>query len=454
MTECFSKQLAFSLPNGKPVVMDFGGGKISSDGGVLLLAQADKKLKLSERLANCLNDKRDPNRTIHSLDDLFRTRIFLICQGYEDCDDADALRHDPLFKIALDRLPEKGDGLPSQPTLSRFEQGSIFEKGLRFHELLRLREVFLDLFVDQYKGKPPKKILLDLDSTDDPTHGAQQLSFYNGFYETHCYIPHYLYATVDEESHPHLLAAVLRPGNTHSSHGALKLLKRVVKRLRKAFPGVDIEFRADAGFAVPEIYEWCETETITYEIGLGKNNRLLKLGKPLMTEARKQYKETKEKVRLFGEFLYKADTWNQPRRVVMKAEILEKGENPRFVVTNRELKPEALYERYVGRGDSENRIKEIKLDLHAGRTSCMQFMSNQLRLILHAAAYVLFQVLKRLMQETELAAAQVDTVRNRLLKLGALVKESVRRIWIRFSSYFPLQNLFVQLWNQLQLSSA
>lgn len=451
-----SKQLSFSLQNGKPVVMEFNGGNISSDGGVLLLAQLDKKLGLSKRLAACFNDKRDASRVIHSMEDLFRTRILLMAQGYDDCDDADFLRHDPLFKTALDRLPETGDGLPSQPTLSRFEQGLILESGLRNRDLLQLSQVFLDIFMEQYRGKQPKKILLDLDGTDDPTYGNQQLSFYNTFYGTHCYIPHKLYATVDDEPHEQLIAAVLRPGNTHSSHGALTLLKRVVKRLRQAFPDLAIELRLDAGFAVPEIYKWCEKQPdLVYEIGLPRNPRLMDLGSAVMADARRRSIDIGgAKVRQFGTFLYQAKSWDKPRRVAMKAEILEKGENPRFVVTNRDLPSEALYDRYVGRGDSENRIKELKLDLPGGKTSCMSFKANQLRLLLVAAAYVLFQTLQRMSEGTALAKAQVGTIRERFLKFGAWVQESVRRVWIRFSSHFPLQDLFVQFWGKLQTSSA
>lgn len=420
------------------------------------MRQIDARLKLSERLAACLTDKRDPSKTQHSLKDLIQTRIFLIGQGYEDCDDADFLREDPMFKTALGRSPETGTGLPSQPTLSRFEQGLILEHGLRYRDLLAMSEIFVNLFVKQCKGKPPKEILLDLDSTDDPTHGQQQMSFFNGFYETHCYIPHYLYAAMDGEAEKHMLAAVLRPGNTHSSHGALSLLSRVIDRLRQAFPKARIRFRADAGFAIPEIYTWFEQqENMVYEIGLPKNNRLLKRGKKLLTKARKEHRKTKEKARLFGEFNYRAKTWKKARRVVMKAEILEKGENPRFVVTNRiDVTPEALYESYVDRGDAENRIKELKLDLHAGRTSCMRFKANQLRLILHAASYVLFQALRRLTEGTELAKAQVGSLRMRLLKIGVLVKESVRRVWVHFSSHFAFQKLFMQLLIQIRGSTS
>lgn len=454
------------LLDGKPVQIDFEGGQLSSEAGVLLLKRVDERLHLTERLAACLTDGREPGKTQHSLLDLFRTRIFLIAQSHEDCNDANALRHEPLFKMALGRSPQDELGLPSQSTLSRFENGKVLEdRQLRKRDLLAMGFVFVDGFIERLKAspRPPTLITIDLDGTEDPTHGNQQLTFYNGHYETHCYLPMIMTASVDEAKSQDFLGAVLRPGNASAAGGTLTLAKHLVKRLRRAFPGVAIRFRLDAGFAVPEIYTWCERQEVTYEIGFPGNSKVLALADPWMKAVWADYNQQRRaqsneekvlplKVQQFAEFQYKAGTWSKERRIVLKAEVSEQGENPRFVVTNRAEAPVVISESYDGRGDMENRIKEFKLDLEAGRTSCEIFLANQFRLLLHGAGYLLFQALQRLLQEeaTPLSQAQVGTIRVKLLKVAALVRESARRVWIRLSSHFPLQDLFTKLFRRLQ----
>ena len=442
---------------GKELRVDFSAGRVSSDGGVLLLAELDKRLNLSEDLAACLKDKRDPLRIQHSLVDLIRTRLLLIGLGYEDCDDADFLRHDPLLLTALGRLPESGHGLPSQPTLSRLENGLVVEKGLRWRDLYRLSFVFLERFEKHYNSqKAPKEIILEIDATDDETYGHQQLSFFNKYYDKDCYLPYLIWATVDDESE-HLLGAVLRPGNSSNGRGALGILKRIVKRLKVKFSGVRILLRLDAGFAVPEIYQWAEARGIDvdYAIRFGENNRLLDEAVVPLEEARRFYEETKKPLEWYSECRYQADGWPYRRRLVMKITIDEKGKMiHRFILTTLTWCPQAVFNFYNERGDFENRIKEMKLSMKSGRTSCTSFKANQFRLILYAASYLLFTELKRFLEKTSLAKAQVETIRLRLLKLAGSVKESVRRVWVQFSKHFPLQGLFTSLLVKIRGSTA
>jgi hypothetical protein len=445
-----------SLPNGKPVQMDFEGGQISSDGGAVLLKKVDERLGLTKKLAACLQDKRAPNLIEHSLEDLLRTRILLIGCGYEDCNDADRLRHDPIFKTALGRLPVQGMGLPSQPTLSRFENGMLFEEALSEETLRRMGNVFLEVFLEQVGHKFPSVMTLDFDWTDDPTYGNQQLTLWNGYYEETCYVPLYVYATVDREEHEHLVAALLRSG-TSSNHGTLDLLKTIVKRIRETFPGVKICFRGDAGFRMPELYNWCEDSGVDYVIGFGEAHEKLRgRSEDFLAKARQGYAKTKTRIVEYGELWFQAEDWHRVRRVLVKVEISTLGEETlRFLITSRTSKSvKNLYRFYGQRGDSENRIKEMKLDLNSGRTSCSSFAANQFRLLQHAAAFVLYGTIQRKLGRTELGKAQVGTLRMKLLKLGAMVKQSVRRVWIHFSSHFPFRDVFLNLLRRFAASSA
>jgi len=427
----------FEIPCGRSAAtITFDGGSLASDGGVVLVQRVDTMLGLTARLASCIRDRRDPKLVDQPVLILMRQRIFGLACGYEDCNDFDTLRRDPLFKLVAGRAPLTGLDLGSQPTLSRLENA------VGAKDLVRLSRVFLECFVKRHPATMPKRIILDVDATDDPTHGQQELEFYHGYYDHHCYLPLLVYATADT-GQQELIAAVLRAGNVHAGHRMVAVLRRIVKRLRAAFPQAEILLRGDAGFALPEVYEYCEAAEIPYVISLAKNSRLLAQAEPLLAEARAIYAETGEKVRRFGEFRYAAASWAHGRRVIVKAEVLPKGENPRFVVTNlAALDAAALYALYTRRGDVENRIKELKEDLKSGRTSCHRFLANQFRLLLHAAAFLLIQELQRLLAGTELARAQAGTLREKLLKVGARVCQTLRRIWVHLPSSYPYQRLW------------
>lgn len=438
MTEC-SAGLTLSPLSCKPVVVRNDGGALSSDAGVLLLREVDEQVSLSERLARCVLDRREPVKVQHDVLSLLRQRIYQISCGYEDCNDADSLRSDPALKLAVGKAPSDSD-LASQPTLSRLENG------VGWRECWRMSEALLECFVERHCPQPPARIVLDVDATDDETHGHQQLSFFHGYYDEHCYLPLLVFAQREGSGEQELLAALLRPGNVHAGHRAMPLVQAVVKRLRQAFPHCHIELRADSALALPEVYEGCERIGLPYTISLPKNERLKVIAEPWMEQARAIHAESGEKVQVFGEFAYAAETWDRERQVILKAEVMAQGENPRFVVTSRaDPEPETLYRFYCRRGDPENRIKELKADLSADRLSCHRFWANQFRLLLHAAAYVLMQAMRGLLRGTELARAQVSTLRLRLLKVGARVRESMRRVWVSLPSAYP----WFRLWPRL-----
>jgi hypothetical protein len=429
MTQCSS--LSFGFLGRRQVVSRFDGGRLSSDGGLVLLAEVDRRSGLTKRLAECLRDRRQAAKVRQPLLDVFRQRVYQIACGYEDCNDADALAADPMLKVACGRSPEDGRDLASQPTLSRFENS------VSPSELYRMSEALIDVFIEGHR-QPPREIVLDLDATDDETHGQQELAFFHGYYDEYCYLPLLVFAQADGGPHA-LLAAVLRPGNVHAGHGSVTLLKRIVARLREAWPEVGIVVRGDSGEALPEVYDWCEGEAkVDYVIGLARNSRLLNLAEFFIEDAREEYRRTEAKVRHCHDLSYAAESWPHERRVVVKAEVSAKGDNPRFVVTSRDdLTAEDLYDFYADRGEVENRIKELKNDLHADRTSCHRFLANQFRLLLHAAAYLLLTLLRRVLAGTELASAQACTLQLRLVKVGVRVEQTARRVWLHLASGYP-----------------
>ena len=457
--------LAFpALVAKKPVIADFSGGKLSSDGGVLLLAQLDRQLGLTQAVTAALQDRRDPAKVDHPLLDLLRQRVYQIACGYEDANDADTLRKDPLFKSAVGRRPEHGLDLGSQPTFSRLENG------VTRRELLRLSEALVRFFLQQHQPAPVVRVVLDLDATEDPTHGQQELNFYNHHYRSHCYLPLLVYATVTvqdpdgrrrELAEQELLVALLRPVNREASFRAKAVLSRLVPLLRETWPGVEVLVRADSGFARPELYAWCEREQVGYVFGLAKNPALVRRTEPWLRDARAAYQEQPEPaggvrpaVREFGMFLYQAHSWDRERLVTCKAEVMAQGDNPRWLVSGRlpaDLQaPEARYHFYCLRGDRENRIKEWKCDLRADKTSCHRFAANQFRLLLHAVAYVLWQATRKLLAGTEWARAQVSTLRWKLVKVAARVRESHRRVYVQLASSYPWQALWRRCWERLE----
>lgn len=443
MTECTTKQLIFSFFRKRQLAVDFEGGEITSDAGLLLIRRADNSLQLSERISSCIEDRRDSRYADHSMLELLRQRIYQVVAGYEDCNDANMLRRDPALKVACDRLLSDAD-LASQPTLSRLEN-SVTSK-----DLYRMAEQFVQMYIRRNKKRNPKRIILDLDGTDDPTYGNQQLTFFHGYYDQYMYHPLVIYDADTGE----LVTAVLRAGNRHASYGAVSVLKRIVPKLRAAFPRAEIIIRGDAGFAVPEMYEYCEQKRLKYVIGLIRNDVLERMAEDLLNIAHEQYEKTGQKQRLFTEGKYQAKSWDKERRVIIKAEWLDKGANSRFVVTNIPLKAKALYEFYIERGGTcEVRIDEFKNGLKADRLSCHRFLANQFRFFLHMAAYWLVLRLREALAKTEFSAMQIQQLRLRLLKIGGQVVQTARRVCFRLASGYPWQNIFAFVHRQLQFDS-
>ena len=423
---------------GKTLTVNFRGGEISSDGGTLLLRQLDDELRLTEMIKRAIDDNRDPRYITHDMHTLIRQRVYQIATGYEDCDDADDLRVDPILKVSCDRRLDEVD-LGSQPTLSRLENS------VRWSELYRMSEIFVEQYIRRH-GEPPKEIIIDMDTTDDPTHGGQQLSMFNGFYDEHMYHPLLIF----EGRGGDLLGAVLRPGNVNSSPGSVAILRRIIKRLRSQWPDVRIVVRADGGFATPELYEFCEEEKLDYVIGFRGTSPLKSLNQKNLQLAQEEYKRTKIKVRTFDSIYYRASSWEKERRIIMKTEVSVEGENQRFVVTNLTGEAEEVYDFYAMRGEVENQmIKELKLDTKADRLSCHRFSANQFRLLLHGFAYTLLLELRRRLHGTELATARMATVRLRLLKVAARVRHTFRRIWIELPSSYPFKQIWYTLFTRL-----
>jgi hypothetical protein len=432
MSQSATVPLVFSSPVALPLAVDFQGGRLTSDGGWCWVSEADAAVSLSETLAAAVPDHRRRGR--HSLLALLQQRIFQIAAGYADQNDADTLRQDPLLKLLCGRLPETDPDLASQPTLSRFENSFSARDCYRLAEALG--EVYLR---ERERAGPPTHILLDLDSTDDPTHGEQEGHAYHGYYRQHMYHPLLVF---DGET-GQLITAVLRPGTVHAGHGVLAILRRIVDRLRERWPAVTITIRADAGFAKPEIYAWCESTAIAYTIGLVTNPRLLALAAPLAAAAQTASAQAgNTKLRLVGEAAYQAGSWEHPRRVVIKAEVLPAGPNIRFVVTNRTEVPQLLYDTYVERGQTENWIKDLKLACFADRLSCHRFLANQVRLLLHAAAYTLLHRLRTWLVAAGSDWLTLETLRLRVLKIGGRMRQLTTRIHLRLASSHPGEPLW------------
>ena len=432
MSQPATPPLVFAPPAPLPLAVDFDGGRLTSDGGWAWVAEADQALGLCAALAAAVPDRRRRRR--HALVDLLRQRVYQIVAGYEDQDDADSLRTDPLLKLACGRLPATGADLASQPTFSRLENALSATDCYRL--AVALGEVYLR---ERERAGVPTRIVLDLDGTDDPTHGDQEGSAYHGYYRQHMYHPLLVF---DGET-GQLVTAILRPGTAHAGHGAKAVLKHLVRAIRARWPGVAVEIRADAGFARPEVYAYCEAEAVTYTIGLVPNPRLERLAAPLLAEAQaRQAAGGGEPVRLLAEASYQADSWPGPRRVVYKAEALAKGPNTRFVVTSRTDPPADAYAWYTDRGEPEDWIKDPKRACFADRLSCHRFLANQVRLLLHAAAYCLLDALRRWLVAAGAARMQLDTLRLRLLKIGGRVRQLADRVHLRLASSHPGEPLW------------
>jgi len=422
----------------RPLTATFDVPNASSDGGAVLLKAADRRLGLIARLAAALVDDRQRGKVRHALADLLAQRVYGLALGYEDANDAARLAHDPMHKLLLGRDPVLGDALASQSTLSRFENDVT--RG----ELLALSEALLETVASRpgRRRRKVRRITIDLDVTDDPAHGAQQLTFFNNFYGGYCYLPLLAFLTFDRESEQYLCAAALRPGNAPTQAGALTLLKRIVGRLQERFPRARILVRLDGGFAEPELFEFLDVVGVDYVVACPKNKVLEREAELDLIVARVLSEASDKTEHVYTDFAYAAGTWSRERRVICKAEVVrlegrEPRLNARFVVTNLTRKPQRIYERiYCQRGEVENRIKEL-FDVAIDRTSCTRFLANQLRVLLAAAAYVLLQELRLVARGTAWARAQVATLRLDLLKVGVQVIASVRRLVLRLPASFP-----------------
>ena len=436
MDQSATAALGFAPPAALPLEVDFRGGRLTRDGGRSWVSEADHGLGLCAALAAVLSDHRR-RRGRHTLLELPRQRTYQIVAGYADQNGADTSRSDPLLKLVCGRLPESGPDLASQPTFSRL--ANRFSARDCYRLAAALGEVYLRA---RERDGVPKRIVLDLDSTDDPTHGEQEGSGYHGYFRQRMYHPLLVF---DGET-GQFITAILRPGTAHSGHGALAVPKRLGRRLRARWPGVAIELRADAGFAKPEIYAYRERERITYTTGLVPNARLAVLAAPLVADAlARQAAADGAKVRLLAESPYQAGSWLAARRVIIKAEALAKGANTRFVVTTRTDPPEALYAWYTDRGETENWIKDLKAACFADRLSCHRFLANQVRLLLHGAAYCLLDTPRRWLVAAGTARMSLETVRLRLIKIGGRVRELATRVHLRLAASHPGEPLWYRL---------
>ena len=463
-THCNQKTFYFQTENPRKIVAHFNGGNITSDAGGLLLQQAERITGIISQFAECFTDHRDPDLSEFTVKDLIAQRIFALALGYEDLNDHDELRNDPLIAVMVgkkdptgkDRIRkrDKGKPLAGKSTLNRLELTPVrANKHTRYKKITinhhAVDVFFTDIFLQSY-SKPPSTIVLDLDATDDPIHGHQLGRFFHGYYKRYCYLPLYIF------SGEHLLCARLRPSDIDASAGSVKELGRIVWQIRRKWPNVRIIIRGDSGFCREPIMFWCEQNGVDYVLGLAKNERLKKEIVKEMEQAKELYEQSSQATRVYKDFEYQTlKSWSKSRRVVGKAEYLEKGENPRFVVTSLftdEFDAKTLYEQqYCARGDMENRIKEQQLFLFADRTSAATMRANQLRLWSSSVAYTLLNTLRRLgLKGTKLARARCDTIRLRLLKIGAQIKVTVRKVWVSLSESYPYRELFKQVYANLR----
>jgi hypothetical protein len=465
MTGCILPPFTFQDLGSRGVHAAFDGGRITSDAGALLLREVDAKFGFLSSFANCFTDYRNTDLIEHPLEDLLKQRIFGLCLGYEDLNDHDQLRYDPLLAVAVGKTDplgtertrevDRGKPLAGKSTLNRLELTPVgADEESRYHKtvahLSQIEKYFVDMYILQ-QSTPPQRIVLDLDSTDDPIHGQQLGRFFHGYYGHYCYLPLYIFA----DDHP--LAAILRPSNIDGAAGSLPHIERIVKHLREAWPDVVIVLRADSGFCREYLMRWCEANRVDYVFGLPKNRRLLRIMGAEMQQAKQAFESTQEPARVFKDFEYRTHkSWSRSRRVIGKAEHI-KGDkaNPRFVVTTlsaSDCDAATVYEKeYCARGDMENRIKEQQLDLFADHLPCETMRANQVRLYLSTVAYVVMRALREHgLKDTPMAHAQCDTIRVKLFKIGARVSVSVRRVVVSMSEGYAFQDVFQRVWANLR----
>jgi hypothetical protein len=432
MTDCNDEPITFSSLGRRGVLADFNGGTLTSDAGALLLREADRRLGLIDALDRAIPDPRDPELITHTQRSMLSQRVFAIALGYEDGNDHQALREDPLMQLATGRGIDEEQPMASPPTLCRLENRA------RREPLVAMAKTLVEIFIASHAATPPRELVLDFDAADDAVHGNQEGRFFHGYYDSYCFLPLYVYCGRQ------LLVAYLRPADIDAAKHSRAILGLLVRRFREAWPGVRIIFRGDSGFCRWKLMRWCDRHDVGYIIGLATNQVLKRLAAPHAAQAELRNIVSGEKQRLFADLSYAAGTWDRGRRVIVKAEHLDKGPNTRFVVTNLPGMAQALYDKfYCARGEAENRIKEQQLGLFAGRTSCHKFLANQFRVLLSAAAYVLLEHVRRTaLAGTELAEAQVPTIRLKLLKVGGRLVRSARRIVMHLAGGYPLRQLF------------
>ena len=451
MTECNQSRFEFASHFRREVVAEFSGGTISSDGGALLLRETDTKMNLLPRLAACFLDGRDPSLVKHEVGQMLAQRVYGLALGYEDLNDHEQLREDPLMQLMAGKADPGAEPLAGKSTLNRMELGDGLPS--RYKKITFWRDAIDDLLIDVFveaHATAPEQIVLDIDTTDFAIHGQQEGRFYHGYYDQYCYLPLYVFAG------EHVLCARLRRSNIDPSAGSRKELERIIQRIRTTWPQVRIILRGDSGFCREELMAWCEASGVDYVFGMARNVRLEQIVADALEQARQQFERTGQAARVFIEFEHEtvSGSWSRRRRVVAKAEHIDGKSNPRFVVTSLSAQAcaaQPLYEQmYCARGDMENRIKE-QFVLFADRVSAATMRANQLRLYLSVFAYSLVAGLRRLaLKATELATAQVGTIRLRLLKIGAQIRVTVRKVWIELASSFPRQRLFAQILNHLR----
>lgn len=464
MTQCNSPAFVFHPLGSRDVFAAFDGGKVTSDAGGLFLREIEKRFGFVEHFSACFTDHRDPERIEHTVFELVGQRVFGLCLGYEDLNDHDFLRLDPMLATLVGKTDplgetrvspqDRGKALAGKSTLNRLEltppgagANSRYKKIVA--NVADMQRFLVEAYIAQQRQRP-ERIVLDVDATNDPLHGHQLGRFFHGYYDEYCYLPLYIFCG----DHP--LCALLRPSDIDGAAGALKQIQRIVERLRQEWPGIEIVVRGDSGFCRDPIMTWCEQNQVHYLFGLAKNKRLQKILGGEMQRAKLQFEATGQPAREFRDFTYRTlKSWSGERRVVGKAEYLAKGPNPRYVVTSlpaAQFDARTLYEQeYCARGQMENRIKEQQLFLFADRTSCQTMRANQIRLCLSTVAYVILRALREFgLQDTELAQAQCDTIRLKVLKIGAVVKCSVRRVYVSLSESYPFRTLFEQIWSRVQ----
>jgi DDE family transposase len=452
MTECNQERLEFaSTSRTRQIVAEFSGGTITSDAGSLLLKETDAKMNLLVRFSECFTDRRSPLLIEHTLEQMLRQRVYGLALGYEDLNDHELLRLDPLLAVLAGKAEPGTDLLAGKSTLNRMELGTGAPS--RYKKITFWRDSVDQLLVDIFlEAHPvaPEQIVLDIDTTDMALHGNQEEKFYHGYYKHHCYLPLYIFCG------DHVLCARLRPSSIGPAVGSRKEVQRIVQQIRQRWPEVAIILRGDSGFCADELLTWCEENRVDYVVGVARNQRLEGLIEGPLAEAKQQFEATQQPARIFVEFEHKTlkGAWNKDRRVVAKAEHINGKSNPRFIVTSLEAErwdKQELYEGlYCGRGDMENRIKE-QFVLFADRVSVSTMRGNQLRIYLSVIAYTLMNGLRRLgLKATTMATAQVGTIRLKVLKIGALIQVTVRKVWVRMASSYPYQALFSQVLQQLR----